>query len=384
MTHPSLAYDLWSAAEKIVVRDRIDSGPGLVKTRDGGLAAFYGTRHGTEQHDATAEEVAALGPARLLMSRSADGGASWSEPVELPAPAGLDVHYGMPSCALALPSGRILLVVRSHPHASIRDDWFYTNHHVYRSDDDGATWAIGDPIGPGPVVGGFGYAGGELQIVGDDLVLGFQGALSPAERAAKTYSAFFYRSRDGGLTWGDPSVLLRPVGHCRLAAEPSLARLDDGRWIALVRYHGPGPSCSTVRIESGDGGRTWSPPAHLFMGAMGCLRNLPGGGLVVSHVSTAGLAVKFSYDEGWTWTRELWAFDMWTEGQYRNGACWNQSALVVDDDTIVCGFTSVAPDDPHKDGYYGARKAEWGLAARIRVLRRQRDRGLTVPFEVAG
>lgn len=379
-----IPYDLWSAAEKVVVRDRVDSGPGLVRTRDGGLLAFFGTRHGTEQHGASAEEVAALGPARLLMSRSADAGASWSEPVELPAPGGMDVHYGMPSCALALPTGRILLVARSHPHGAKRDDWFFTSHLVYRSDDDGRSWIVGDAIGPDPVCGGFGYAGGELQIVGDDLVLGYQGALSSTEREAKTYSAFFYRSHDGGLTWGDPSVLLRPVGHCRLAAEPSLARLDDGRWIALVRYHGPGPSCSTVRVESGDGGRTWSRPAHLFVGAMDCLRNLPGGGLVVSHVGTAGLTVRFSYDGGWTWTRELGAHDLWIEGQYRNGACWNQSALVVDDDTIICGFTAVAPDDPHKDVYYGDRKAAWGLAARIRVLRRQRDRDLAVPFEAAG
>lgn len=43
-THPSLAYDLWTAAEKVVVRDGIDSGPGLVAARDGGLLAFFGSR----------------------------------------------------------------------------------------------------------------------------------------------------------------------------------------------------------------------------------------------------------------------------------------------------------------------------------------------------
>ncbi|MEW6752514.1 MAG: sialidase family protein [Candidatus Latescibacterota bacterium] len=339
---PHAHHDLWYVAEKAVVCGRVDSGPGLVQTPQGDLLAFFGTPHGTEQHRATAAEVAALVRGRVQVSRSTDGGLTWSPPVDLPAPEGLDVHYGMPSCALCLPSGRILLVVRWHAH------------------------------------------GAELQWIGGVLTLGYQGALSQEESDARTYSALIYRSRDEGLTWGDPTVLVRPGAHCRLAAEPSLAALPDGRWVALVRYHPPGNSAATVRLESRDEGRTWSAPAHLFVGAMDCLRNLPGGGLVVSHVSTAGIVVRFSYDGGWTWTREVWAFDIWAEGQYRNGACWNQSLLVVDEDMILCGFTSVAPDDAHKDVRYGARQAEWGLAARVRFLRRQRDGSLTVPREVAG
>ncbi|MFH1007776.1 MAG: sialidase family protein [Candidatus Latescibacterota bacterium] len=378
---PYQQYDLWRVAEKRTICDLADSGPGLAKTQAGHLLAFFGTPHGTEQHDAMAEEVAALGPARVMMSRSTDGGLTWSEPLALPAPNGLDVHYGMPSCALALPSGRIVLVVRSHEHGADRDDWFFADHHAYHSDDDGQNWTIGKAIDRAPAVGNRAYAGGEIQQMGGILILGYQGTLSPEEHDANTYSAFFYRSYDEGLTWEDPSVLIRPQGHCKLAAEPSLAVLEDGRWIALVRYHGPEDCCRTVRIESSDEGRTWSELAHLFVGGMGCLRSLPGGGLMVSHVTTAGIVVRFSYDEGWNWTREVMAYDIWAGGHYRNGAAWNQSALVIDDDTILCGYTSVAPDDPNKDLYYGARKAEWGLAARIRFLRRQRDRSLTVPLE---
>ncbi|MEW6750134.1 MAG: sialidase family protein [Candidatus Latescibacterota bacterium] len=318
------------------------------------------------------------------MSRSRDGGLTWSAPVELPSPEGLDAHYGMPSCALCLPSGRILLVVRSHAHGAERDEWFFARNRVYRSDDGGRTWTVGEAFATPGIVGNCGYAGGELQWVGGVLTLGYQGALSQQEGDARTYSALFYRSHDEGLTWGDPTVLVRPGAHCRLAAEPSLVALPDGRWVALVRYHPPGNSAATVRLESRDEGRTWSPPAHLWVGAMDCLRNLPGGGLVASHVSTAGILVRFSYDGGWTWTRELLAFDIWAEGLWRNGACWNQSLLVVDEDALLCGFTSVAPDDAHKDVPYGARRAEWGLAARVRLLRRQRDRTLTVPVEVAG
>lgn len=382
--HPSLDYDLWRVAEKVTVLDRVDSGPGLVKTRGGEILAFSGTPHGTEMHHATAEEVAALGPGRILMCRSLDGGLTWASPVTLPAPDGLDVHFGQPACCLSLPSGRILLVARSHEHGAERDDWFFTNHHVYCSEDDGHSWTISDPIDTAPVVGNYGYSGGELQSMGDVLILGYEGSVSKEERDRKTYSALFYRSYDGGLSWGDPSILIRPQGHCTLAAEPSLAVLDDGRWIALVRYHGPGGGAATVRMESCDRGRTWSEPAHVFIGAMDCLRNAPGGGLMVSHVSTSGIMVRFSYDDGWSWTRELWAFDIWAEGNYRNGACWNESFIAVDDDTVLCGFSAVAQDDPNKDIYYGARKAEWGLAARIRVLRRQRDRSLPLPYESAG
>ena len=187
------------------------------------------------------------------------------------------------------------------------------------------------------------------------------------------------------MTWGSPMVLLRPGGHCVLGAEPTLAKLEDGRWVALVRYHGDGDkAAATVRVESRDDGKTWSEPVHQFVGGMDCLRVLPGGGLMVSHVSTVGIEVRFSYDGGWTWTREVWAYDMWVEGQYRNGACWNQSVLVRDQDTILCGFAGVAPDGPEKDIYYGSRDPRNGLAARIRFLRRQKVKGLFVPRHTGG
>ncbi|MEW6750133.1 MAG: hypothetical protein AB1505_04050 [Candidatus Latescibacterota bacterium] len=62
---PLSRHDLWHVAEKAVVCGRVDSGPGLVRTPRGEVLAFFGTPHGTEQHQATAAQVAALGPGRV-------------------------------------------------------------------------------------------------------------------------------------------------------------------------------------------------------------------------------------------------------------------------------------------------------------------------------
>lgn len=388
--HPSLNYDFWSVEEKVTVAEKIDTGPGLVKTRTGELLAFFGSPHATEHHAWTTEEKLSklweiIPPPRLLMSRSKDGGLTWSAPIELPVPAGFDVHYGQPSCAITLSSGRVLLIARLHKPRASRLEWFHTDHVPYYSDDDGLTWKIGDRIETPLAVRNQGYAGGELLEIDGTAWLGFQGALTQEEAKLGTYSAFFLRSRDSGKTWGEPTVLIRPGGHCVLAAEPTLTKLDDGTLVALVRYHGEGDkAAATVRVESRDDGKTWSKPVHQFVGAMDCLRSLPGGGLMVSHVSTAGIVVRFSYDDGWTWTREVWAFDVWQEGQYRNGAAWNQSVLVRDQDTILCGFAAVAPEGPEKDKHYEARDPRNGLAARIRFLRRQKDKDFFVPRYTGG
>gem|GEM_PF-5824729 len=382
------AYDLWTVAEKAVVHPRVDKGPGLVRAANGDVLALFGPPHGSEHFGATAEQRAGLPPGRLLVSRSRDGGLTWSEAMEVPPPAGREIHIGDPCPALRLTGGRILTVVRACAPGAAGNDIYFSEHLVCYSDDDGVSWQYTAPIDLSAIVGGHGYAGGPLTEIDGEVILGFQGALSEEERRRKTYSAVLFRSRDAGLSWDGPTIILRPAGHCTLAAEPVVTKLADGRWIAYVRYHEPSNPriVNLTRHESRDGGRTWSGPEHVGQGAQAHVANLPGGGLVMTATDWNGIEARFSYDGGWSFTRTLLFFDPWSEGSMpgNDGGFWNQSLLVLDDDTILCGWTGVAVDDAHKTVPYPVREPRWGLAARIAVLRRQRGRTHGVPDQAAG
>ena len=107
---------------------------------------------------------------------------------------------------------------------------------------------------------------------------------------------------------------------------------------------------------------------------------------MISTTNWNGIEARFSYDDGWSFTRTLLFFDSWT-GRIMpddDGGWWNQSVLALDEDTILCGWTSKAADDPLKNQPYGARDPRLGLAARLRILRRQRGKTTGVPQQAAG
>ncbi len=265
---------------------------------------------------------------------------------------------------------------------------YYCDPFAYYSDDDGQTWNMTKPLDRSAIANGRGYAGGPLAEIDGEVILSFQGPLGDASKTL--LSALFYRSRDGGETWQGPSAILRPGDHCQMAAEPAVVKLEDGRWVAFVRYYEPAYAKERVvnitRQESHDRGQTWSQPELLGQGAQAQAANLPGGGLLVGTTTWNGIEARFSYDGGWTFTRTLLFFDPWSENIMPgdNGGWWYQSLLVLDEDTILCGWTSKAMDDPLKSQSYGSRDPRLGLAARIRILRRERGKSSGVPQQAAG
>jgi hypothetical protein len=76
------------------------------------------------------------------------------------------------------------------------------------------------------------------------------------ERGAKLEheTSYVYRSRDGGITWGDETMI---ADHFN---ETSLTLLPDGRLLAAARSH-LGQYLSTT--TSSDYGRTWSAPKRI-------------------------------------------------------------------------------------------------------------------------
>jgi hypothetical protein len=74
---------------------------------------------------------------------------------------------------------------------------------------------------------------------------------------------WLWRSTDDGRTWRFHAVVARDDRHPQMGyCEPTMARMPDGRLLAMLRTECqlPGPLCAT---RSADGGRTWTEPQQV-------------------------------------------------------------------------------------------------------------------------
>lgn len=221
-----------------------------------------------------------------LLVRSADEGESWSAPVPVPGPDWRGVE-----CAglTALPGGGLLL----HQH---RFDWLdletaatrpdrerlafpedllrahlaSAEHEpaglglerarallpwvrgpggafVHRSEDAGRSWPLTVPLDTTPFAGGYGLRGG--------VVLADGTILLPLCDCPAYRRVFLLRSRDGGARWSEPVPVAELPDRC--FEEPAPLLLEDGRVLLLLRENA---SRTLWRVESADGGLSWSPP----------------------------------------------------------------------------------------------------------------------------
>jgi hypothetical protein len=155
------------------------------------------------------------GPAAILVSRSADGGDHWSEPVTL------DLTYPA------------LSPFFSPTVPSITADPFDSNF-VY------AVWIRSHK--PGETTGG----GGDAHSYRGDII--------------------FSRSTDGGATWERATPLFEPKSNT-FALNPQIAVLPDGTLVDVFDYEqGVGTfntCCDFKLMRSADRGETWSDPIEV-------------------------------------------------------------------------------------------------------------------------
>ena len=306
--------------------------PVIAQLRDGSIAAVV---RGGGAH------VGVAGRLDLVLSR--DDGETWSRPATI-----VDSPWDDRNPAFGVADDGSLVVAyvvfRDYKPdgglASKRRDGI----HVVRSRDSGRTWDEGPLLDlfPSGLVSPFGKM---LNLDGGVLMMTFYAGddffhVSPPGRAAvqpgmKWYPfAYVIRSRDGGRTWGDMSLIAPGFD------EVALLRMRDGRIAAALRSHDRGDTSISF---SHDQGRSWSHPKRVASDREhpADLVELADGRLVLIHGERnrpMGIQAMISHDGGSTWEHESKLMLSWLAP---NSDCGYPTSLVRRDKRILTLYYQV-------------------------------------------
>lgn len=188
------------------------------------------------------------GKGPIVLQRSGDGGREWSAP--LPVPENWATSQETPTIhRLVDAQGKARLVLFSGLHP-IRSSI---------SEDDGVTWTPLQPIG---AFGGIVAMASVTRLRNGEHVAHFHDDgryfREGGKRAA--FTVYQTRSRDGGLTWGEPSVVW--TGKDLDLCEPGVVRAPDGKRLAMLLRENRRAKNSHVCF-SDDEAATWSAPVEL-------------------------------------------------------------------------------------------------------------------------
>ena len=205
----------WTKPAVVVDSPVDDRNPALGQAADGTLVVgFWRTATYDDQgrYDPKLKK-----PTSTWVTRSADGGKTWSEPAAIDVS---DIGYGSPyGKILTLPDGAMLMAVYGgpprRPGAKAPDQ---DNSYLYRSTDHGKTWKRYARPGPDRF-----NETGLVRLPG--------GKILAAMRTQKGGEVWLAESRDDGKTWGEP----RKVTPARVHPA-DLTLLPDGRVLLVTGY----------------------------------------------------------------------------------------------------------------------------------------------------
>ena len=279
------AYQLGELQAKRVTVAQGAYFPRLVQARNGDLLAFFKTG---------AAHIGKSG--RASMSRSVDGGETWSQPetvFDRPDADDAVIATGV------LSDGTILAAAVSYTWTGERysfEGW-HASVWLIRSNDSGKTWSDPRliPVTPFDWAYPFGHI---LELPDRSLLLTGYGGQLPMSRDHESV-AIAIRSNDGGQTWSAPSVVARGYN------EVSSVLRHDGSILAVIRSSAGGRLDSTI---SHDQGRTWTLPRRITENNEhpGDLLRLRSGDLLLSfgqRNKPYGVQAMLSRDDGATWDR---------------------------------------------------------------------------------
>lgn len=235
----------------------------------------------------------------IMMSVSDDGGVNWAEPSPLFADAGWDCYPMAGPGSLAGDHLRLFVGrVQFEPELGGKQPFAAWRANYLDSFDDGCTWAEpGQDVALYPCWTEVYGASNPHRLTDGRFMWGASGTLG--RDVDWQFGVSFTDGEGGDFT---PPVIIA-AGPDRGYPEGDLVRLDDGRFLAVVREQlGP----STVFAHSADEGRTWTALRPCgFKGANIKLHRLRSGAILCAYRDEdpehRGVSCSVSADGGETW-----------------------------------------------------------------------------------
>lgn len=231
----------WTRPAVVVDSPVDDRNPAFGQAKDGTLVVAFWR---TAQYAADGRYAPDLDrPVNTWMTRSRDGGSTWSEPKQIDVS---DIGWGSPyGRMLTLPDGSMLMTLYGGPvRQPGRKARGTDNSYVYRSLDNGVTWQRFSAPGLN------GYNETALLDTGP-------GRFLAALRTEKEGAIALARSTDGGKTWTAPRRLTPPAVH-----PADLLRLPGGR-ILLSCGDRRGPFGVRALVGDSTGAFDWTASVSL-------------------------------------------------------------------------------------------------------------------------
>ena len=245
------------------------------KLKNGDLLAVFNQERYPFHHDT----------GQTVMTRSKDGGITWSEPTVVVPWSQTTGSWDCGICELN--DGTLIINFNicgffkrgmkpnqpswaNQPITNEWGDWTWTfktlgwlGTYVIKSKDGGSKWCDPIPVNVRPLKHG-GVRSGCWQLPNGGILMGLYGRIRGYEEEGEgesTRSALM-RSDDGGDNWEYYSTLAYDAASIIDYEEPALLRLRDGRLVCFMRTHRNPTSDAhnMVIVVSDDDGFSWSPP----------------------------------------------------------------------------------------------------------------------------
>ncbi|GAA2436926.1 sialidase family protein [Actinomadura vinacea] len=212
-------------------------------------------------------------PSGLIVARSADGGLTWSRPVEVAVST--DARHGnYVGGAIAVDPrrrGRVYAVVPRITEPTADDEPFRGVTVLARSSDGGRRWSVSEIHDPGPDRLTTAH---QIQVLPDGTLVDVFTHVDMTGGGQRVTLAAI-RSTDQGRTWSrpvtvapvhlanvtDPQDAGRPVAYgSALTADVAVDPVTGRLWVVWQDGRFGGETSAIALAGSADGGRTWTAP----------------------------------------------------------------------------------------------------------------------------